>query len=77
MVTMIARQNNWGVVLYVMAAFASLAMPLVLAAMPHVAASAFPQPTHEDAVGEARSIYTSLGGEGLDRLLCALSPHSH
>jgi hypothetical protein len=42
--------KNWGVIMYVIAALASIAMPLVLTVAPRNAASLFPQATYEDVV---------------------------
>jgi hypothetical protein len=48
--------NNWGVIMYLIAAVASIAMPLVLTVAPRNAASLFPQATYDDVV---RLIHTT------------------
>jgi hypothetical protein len=47
--------KNWGVIMYVIAALASIAMPLLLTVAPRNAASLFPQATYEDLVSLVQS----------------------
>jgi hypothetical protein len=49
--------KNWGVIMYVVAALASVAMPLVLTVAPRNAASLFPQATYEDVVRLIHATY--------------------
>jgi hypothetical protein len=52
----VAKQN-WGVLLYLVAALASLSVLLAVAALPRTALHFFQQPTHEDLVGAIQSMY--------------------
>jgi hypothetical protein len=49
--------NNWGVVMYVIAALASIAMVLMLTVAPRNTAALFPQATYEDVVSLIHSNY--------------------
>jgi hypothetical protein len=52
----VAKQN-WGVLLYLLAALAALSVPLAVTALPRTALDSFQQPTHEDLVRAIQSLY--------------------
>jgi hypothetical protein len=54
---MVKRTNNWGVLMYILAGLASIAMPVILSVAPRSATNLFPQPAYEDVVRVIRSAY--------------------
>jgi AmiR/NasT family two-component response regulator len=53
---MIKRAKNWGVLMYILAGLASIAMPVILTVAPR-SATYLPQPAYEDVVRVIRSAY--------------------
>jgi hypothetical protein len=54
---MVKRGKNWGVLMYVLAGLASIAMSVLLTIAPRSATPIFPQPAYDDVVRVIRSAY--------------------
>ncbi|MDB5928033.1 MAG: hypothetical protein JWN13_6969 [Betaproteobacteria bacterium] len=54
---MVKCSKNWGVLLYMLAGLAAIAMPVIFTVAPRNTTYLIPQPAYEDVVGVIRSVY--------------------
>jgi hypothetical protein len=54
---MVKCSKNWGVLLYLLAGLAAIAMPVIFTVAPRNTTYLIPQPAYENVVGVIRSVY--------------------
>jgi hypothetical protein len=54
---MVKCSKNWGVLLYMLAGLAAIAMPVIFTVAPRSPTYLFPQPAYDDVVRVIQSVY--------------------
>jgi hypothetical protein len=54
---MVKRAKNWGILMYILAGVASVALPVVLSATPRSAETLFPEPKYDDVIRVLQAAY--------------------